>query len=316
MEEPLVYIVISNYQGLTNQYKGVPLIKACLDNLFSKTRYKNYRVIVADDKSSDDSVAFVRKNYPRVRITIDKYGWNSARNNNSAVRSIKGHYDYVILMNNDIIITEGDWLTRFVRDARKTRADIMGCKLLYPDGRLQQAGLVTSFPPYAVGRGSMDSDKYSTIKRVGGVGAAVMLIRRECIERIGLLDEVYNFGPDDAEYCIRATRAGMRIIYDGKISMLHLEGWSTANSKVTGSSFTTFYYYQRGFIHFVKDNFGALYIPYLLLYELGNAIISVEGKDRKRGITSIRLKNKPLQRLYVTFKAWKDYLFNIDYNPT
>lgn len=309
MKEPLVYIIISNYQGLTNQYKDRPLIQACLDNLLKKTKYSNYKIIIGDDKSTDGSVSFIKKAYPNIGITVDPYGWNSARANNNAIRSIRGRFDFVLLMNNDVIVTDSKWLSRLVSDAEKSKADIMGCKLLYPDGRIQHAGLVTRFPPYCIGRGDKDNKRYSEMRKIEGVGAGCMLIRRKTIEKIGMLNEIYNFGPDDVEYCIKANKAGLKIVYDGRVNMLHLEGSSTINAKAVDTSLTTFYYRQLGFIHFVKNNFGLWHLPYLFLYEIGYSLISVEGKDRKRGVWSIRIKNRPFNRLYSTMKAWRDYLF-------
>ena len=311
MKKPLIYIGITNYQGLAYRYNGKPLLKVCLDSLLSKTKYANYKVIVADDKSTDGSVPFVRKNYPKVGITVDPEGWHSSRNINSAIRSIKGPFDFFLLMSNDVIVRDGEWLSRLVSDAQRTKADIIGCKLLYPDGRIQNAGSAAGFPPVHIGRGEKDGKKYSTMHSAEGITAALMMISKHAIDTIGMYNEQYNFGPDDMEYCIKARKAGLKIIYDGKVSLVHLEGATSSNLQANDAWLKTFYYGQIGFIHFVRNNFGLWRLPYLFLYQLGYCIISVGGKSGKRGLSSIRIKNAPLKRIYITLKAWKNYALGI-----
>ncbi len=312
MAEPLVYIIITNYQGVANRYGSEPLLKVCLDSLLSKTRYTNYRVIVSDDKSHDGSVSFVKKNYPHVAVAVDRQGWNSARTINNGIRSINGPFDFALIMANDVIVRDGAWLSRLVRDALKTDAGVTGCRLLYPSGRVQHAGYIADFPLRVVGRNDKNSKRYSRIRRADAVTAALMLISKKTMKGIGLFNELYRFGPCDVEYCMEARKAGFTVICDGRVGLTHLEGATTTNSKGGDTKFRAFYYSQRDFIYFVKNNFGTWRLPYVFLYELLYSVISTDQVDGKRRLAAIRIKNAPLRRIYLTLKAWMDYVLRSD----
>ncbi|MGI5836439.1 MAG: glycosyltransferase, partial [Chloroflexota bacterium] len=120
-------------------------------------------------------------------------------------------------LNNDTVVTPG-WLAALQAAAERTPdAGIVSGKIIGPDGRVQLAGAYIAFDGSArmIGEGlSPEDPSLATEREVCYVGGHCMLIRREVIESIGLLDDSYGFGyHEDTDYCYRARQAGFRVIY-------------------------------------------------------------------------------------------------------
>ena len=118
-----VAIIISNYNGLSYKYKGKSIIFLVLNSLIKNTSYKNYKVIVADDYSTDNSIAYIKSKFPSVRIVKNSENGGFSKNNNNAIKYAIKKYDpdYFLLLNNDIIITQKDWLSEMVEAAESDR---------------------------------------------------------------------------------------------------------------------------------------------------------------------------------------------------
>lgn len=220
MKYPSVCIIILNWNGKE-------ILKKCLDSLLKLTDYPNYKVIVVDNGSSDNSVEFVKNNYKNVDIlALDKnYGFSGG--NNKGIKYAKEKYnpDYFLLLNNDTEIIQRDWLKKLVKSAKKFNADIVGCKLLYPNRTIQHAGINVTFLSEHIGRYESEN-KYSEIRFVGAVTFACVLIKKKVFEKIGLLDEIFFSGHEDIDFCFRARKNGFKILYNGKVKLIHYESVS------------------------------------------------------------------------------------------
>ena len=305
--EPLVAIIVSNYNGASNLYNGKSILFRCLKSL-ELTSYKNYKVIITDAHSTDKSRELTSEFNGAEFVDIG-YRANFSENNNFAIRYAKKKYnpDYYLLLNNDIIITDRYWLKKLVDSAKRYKAGMVGCQLLYPNGNIQHAGmLIDYYGGRNRGRGEKYRGQYNKIEEVPGVTFALVLISKKVIEKVGLLDENFNMGFEDVDYCIRARQNGFKIIYNGKIKATHLEGFSSTNSSSEAIRFENFYKGQRNFIYLMhkhKEIFGLQNkIAGLFIYFLA-AIISIEGWDRPRSFLSIRFKDNKWKRVVLSFKA-------------
>jgi len=218
---PKVCIIVLNWNGKD-------LLKKCLDSLLNLTDYPNYKVIVVDNRSTDGSQEFVKKNYPQVDLLeLDKnYGFTGGNNRGIIYAEKKYKPKYFLLLNNDTEIIQKDWLKLLVESAEKYDAGIVGCKLLYPDRRIQHAGINTTFLSEHIGRYE-DENKYTEIRAVGAVTFACVLINRKVFEKIGLLDEIFFAGHEDIDFCFRARKNGFKIIYNGYVKLIHHESITT-----------------------------------------------------------------------------------------
>jgi GT2 family glycosyltransferase len=114
-KKDLVSIIIVNWNGLK-------WLNKCLDSLYSQT-YKNYEIILVDNASTDDSIAFIKENYPEVIIVCTKKNLGFAGGNNLGIEKAKG--EYILLLNNDTWV-DNDFLDKMLNSFLNSDYDIMG----------------------------------------------------------------------------------------------------------------------------------------------------------------------------------------------
>jgi GT2 family glycosyltransferase len=121
---------------------------------------------------------------------------------------------------------EPTWLSSLVDAAEKDKEiGIVGCKLLYPDGTIQHAGM-DFWPDRLRGKGQGGS-KFSSIEDMDAVTGACFLLTRALLLKIGGFDEVFSpYYYEDVDFCFRARAAGFKIKYAGNVALTHSEGAS------------------------------------------------------------------------------------------
>ena len=208
-------------------WNGMGFLERCLSSLLRQT-YPHYHILVVDNASTDGSVAMVRQRFSRVEVIENDRNLGFAGGMNVGLRHAQG--GIIVLLNQDTEVRE-DWLEWLVEAMESDeRIGIVGCKLLYPDGKtLQYAGGILAYP-LAIGahrgRGELDRGQYNTKSEVDFVTGAALGLHRALLEEIGLLDEGFFFYYEDADLCFRAKEAGYRVIYMPKAVAIHHEGIS------------------------------------------------------------------------------------------
>ncbi|MDD5472790.1 MAG: glycosyltransferase family 2 protein [Candidatus Methanoperedens sp.] len=188
---PFVSVIVLNYNGLR-------FLDDCFQSL-EKIDYPNFEVVMVDNRSTDGSVKYVKENYGWIRVIEAPENNGFAYGNNIGIRNTKGKYVY--LLNNDTICTP-DFLTRVVEEAE-----------LDPT-----IGIAGSWPlDYKYRQYKDDALRFYAHLRhktaqVSAVAGAVMLIRRDALDKIGLLDKKYFLYWEDAEFCWRATLMGYKVV--------------------------------------------------------------------------------------------------------
>ena len=226
MELPKVAVLVLNFNG-----------KRYLENCFSSLRsqsYPRYDVYLVDNASSDDSIEYVRRNFPFVKvIALDKnYGFAEAYN--KAIQAVD--YRYIALLNNDTRV-DFDWLRELVK-AILIDDGIVACGskiLLERDTkRLNHAGgkLTPLGGGFDIGLLEEDSDLYSRMRYVGCVCGASMLIKRDAFSMIGGFDPDFFAYFEDVDFCWRAWLYGLKILYVPSSVVYHRFG-GTWDSKIS-----------------------------------------------------------------------------------
>jgi GT2 family glycosyltransferase len=265
-------IIIVNYNG--GEY-----LKNCLDSIKKNTLYKNYKVIVVDNNSNDGSNKLVKEN-----LIINKKNEGFSKGNNIGIKYALKKYnpDYFYLLNNDTIVKK-NWLTEAIKTIEKyPLAGIVGSKQLNFDGEETiYSGWIKMF------RVKYHYGKETEVNWVSGAG---MLIKKEVMEKIGLLDEIYSPAYyEETDFEKRAMINGFKIFNCPTSIILH-KGGATA-SKLNFDEI----FYRNRIIYFLKY--------YNLFYFLPRVII-----DLLRGIKNKNLKivlsgyKKGLKIHYVTTK--------------
>jgi GT2 family glycosyltransferase len=220
-KKPLVYIVIINWNG-------GEMIEKCISSL-KLTSYPNYKLILIDNASEDNSVKKLKKIFPNMEIIIlnDNYGCASGRNVSIKTLLKNKKVDYICLMDSDVITIQKDWLDLQIKELEKNKNyGISGGKLIFPDNRLQVIirNDRSNFE-------EKDEGQYNFIQETNAVWGACMIIKRSVIEKIGLLDENFFYGPDDVDYCYRAKKKGFKILYNGFSKSIHIGAYSGLSPK-------------------------------------------------------------------------------------
>jgi GT2 family glycosyltransferase len=183
------------------------------------------RVIVADDASGPEHVAALRE-IAGIEVVEGSENAGFAANVNRGLRAADPTRDVVVL-NSDTEALPG-WLAALQYASCQKQVGVVGARLLYPDERIQFAGTVRNLgaPEWFDHRYRFKPKDWGPAA-VGGPALAVtgacMYVRRELIERVGLLDEAYPMAYEDVDWCLRAWQAGFRVLYFPAACLIHHE---------------------------------------------------------------------------------------------
>jgi len=221
--EPLVSIIIPN----KDQSEA---LKKCLDSIRKKTSYRNYEIIIVENNSEEpETFAFYKKIAgEKIKIVTWEGEFNYSAINNFGVRHARG--DYLLLLNNDVEIINGDWLTEMLSHCQRKEVGIVGAKLYYPDNTIQHAGIIIGIGGVAgsvfVGLPRAFSGylhKASIQLDLSAVTAACMLVKRSVFEQVGGLEEKLKVAFNDVDFCLRVREKGYLVVYDPYAELYHYE---------------------------------------------------------------------------------------------
>lgn len=211
-----------------------PLLERCLPSVVA-TEYTDMEIVLADNGSTDDSVEWVQANYPSVRVISIGENLGFCGGNNRAIEQTDS--PFVVLLNNDVQV-EPDWLEHLVTRAQTdTRIAAVQPKLLQFDdhGRFEYAGASGGHIdrlgyPFARGRVFFeveeDTGQYDDAADVFWATGAALLLRREALNRVGLLDEAFEFHMEEIDLCWRLRSAGYRVMVEPQSRVYHIGGGS------------------------------------------------------------------------------------------
>ncbi|MDO4326590.1 MAG: glycosyltransferase [bacterium] len=219
-EKPTVSIIIPCYNQIYYTYE-------CLRSIEKYTKDVEYEVIIADDVSTD-ATAKLGKFVKHVVISRNSTNQGFLKNCNQAAKKARGRY--VMFLNNDTQVTEG-WLSSLVKLIESdSTIGMVGSKLVYPDGRLQEAGGIIWSDGSGWNYGRLDDpDKpeYNYVKDVDYISGAAILLSKALWDKIGGFDE--RFAPaycEDSDLAFEVRKAGYRVVYQPMSKVIHFEGVS------------------------------------------------------------------------------------------
>jgi len=230
---PLISIIIPTKDQLS-------MLLRCIDSLLEKTAYQNYEVLIVDNNSeAPDALAWFSgveaMNEDKLRVLRYPHPFNYSAINNMAAREARG--EYLVLLNNDTAIIDESWLDALINHALRPEVGIVGAKLLYPDGRIQHAGVVLGLggPAEHVFIGEpKDASGYMQRLQVdqnySAVTAACLMVRKSIYEQVGGLDEGLSVSYNDVDFCLKVREAGYLLVWTPHSVVMH-EG-SVSQSRV------------------------------------------------------------------------------------
>ena len=210
----------------------VDLLHRCVESIFAHTTYRPFELLVVDNGSQDAvTLRYLRELETRenVRVLRDERPFNFGALNNGAAAQARG--ELLALVNNDIEVRSPDWLEELVRHALQPGTGAVGCKLLFPDGRIQHAGVVLGIGGVAGhihkflhGDGPGYQGRAQLTQHLSAVTAACLVVRRALYLEVGGIEEEHlPVGFNDVDFCLRLLAAGYRNVYTPHAVLLHHE---------------------------------------------------------------------------------------------
>lgn len=224
-------------------YKSRDEITACLGSIPRTLQGRPVEVIVVENASDDGIGELVRRDFPWVKYLEPGENLGFGKANNLAYEHARG--EYVLFLNPDTISNEAAYRHCLERLQADPTIGVISPKLVMADGEMDLAsrrsiptvwdgfcralGLAARFPKSRLFAGyNLTYLPADGTYDVGSVNGAFMLCPRRALLRFGVFDEQFFMYGDDLDFCYRAAKAGYRVVYDGRVQMIHLKGMSSS----------------------------------------------------------------------------------------
>lgn len=226
-ELPKVLIIIPTYEGKQLLEEHLPSVMS--------TDYPNYDVVVVDNASSDETLKFLKQNFPKIKIIENRRNLGFGRANNKAFMKYPD-YDFYALLNNDMDV-EADWLSKLVNSMiHDSKIAAVGPKILYSfkiDGQnvVNSAGMLINKNYLGMDRycGLPDSEDYNKVEEVSALSGGALLLRRKALEDVGYFNPLMYFYYEDVDLSLRLRDSKWKLIYNGN-SVVYHDHMGTARS--------------------------------------------------------------------------------------
>jgi GT2 family glycosyltransferase len=246
------------------------LLKDCINSIYENTKDLNYEIIIVDNNSSDGSCDMVKENFLHIEncdLIENKDNKGFASGNNQAIRIAKGNA--ILLLNPDTLINADVIKKTYECLVQDEKLGVTGCKVLNPDGTLQLAcrrmaprpkdAFFKLFGISKLFKSNKNLTRYNLTHvsedeflDVDSVSGCFLMIKREVIDRIGLLDETFFMYGEEMDWCMRAKKEGYIVRYCPVGTIIHYKGESSKKLGVKA----TYEFYRAMIIFYNKYNKG------------------------------------------------------------
>ena len=261
--KPLVYLIVLNYKGYGDTCE-------CVDNLLQQN-YENYKILIVDNDSQDESFEKLRIRYPQIPIVQTGKNLGYAGGNNIGIHiAVKEGAQYIGILNNDIRAEEdvvSKMVTAFAQDDKLGMIGPAICE--WNSDIIQSAGASINFFTgnsilYHKGESYLEIEK-SNIIYGNYLGGAALFFRPSILDAIGNIPECYFMFFEETEWCVKAVKSGYLVACDLDARIWHKE--SAAVNKISNMKR---YYLDRNRILFIKRNarlYQRLVFTFLLILQ-------------------------------------------------
>jgi GT2 family glycosyltransferase len=295
-KKKLVSLVIVNYNGKGDSIELLESLKM--------TDYPNYEIIFVDNASADDSVQVIKRKFPYAKIVENKENLGYAGGMNRGIQASKG--DYIVLLNNDMVVFQKDWLTKLVDVAESDEkiGVVRGLFLYYKTdvidtiGQMERNAVLRLINPYLP---LFKREKYDGVFREfveisGGNG----LVKRKVFDTVGLLDEKMFIYFEEIDFCHRAGKAGFKMV-----SITSSKLWHKGSNTIRKNTyFSTFHNYKNKLRFYLKnyDPISKMFAMILNLSFYMGLMVFYAAKGRYDLSKALR------DAIYWNILNWRDYV--------
>lgn len=251
-------------------FRTPDLVASCLDSLLGQLRAPDHAVVIVDNASCDGSAERLEHwmaandRHGLVQLICSEHNLGFSGGNNLGIRARNA--DYYLLLNSDTIVRPGAIAALLKTAESNTDAGIISPRLEWPDGLAQescfrfptpvsefiaaaQTGPITSL----LKRFDVPLAARDTIVRPCWTSFACVLLRKEMLDEIGLMDEGFFLYFEDVEYCRRAGAADWEVVHNPAARVVHLRGGSSPVKRLSArqKALPRYYYESRSRFFFV-----------------------------------------------------------------
>ena len=227
-----ISVVILNYNGKN-------WLQQFLPNVIANTTYPNTEIIVADNASTDDSIAFIKQTFPQIRVVINEKNSGYAGGYNEALKQIES--DYYVLLNSDVEVTS-DWIKQVINYMQQDEL-IAACqpKILsfHERNKFEYAGAAGGFIDkygYPLCRGRIfdtceeDTGQYNSSGEIFWASGACLFIKADLFHQVGGFDADFFAHMEEIDLCWRLKNLGYKICYCADSTVYHVGGGTLEKS--------------------------------------------------------------------------------------
>lgn len=225
---PKVSIIIPNKDNKS-------VLDTCLMSIFDKSTYENYEIIVVENNSTEketfDYYDEIKSRYDKVKVV----NWQEKRFNYSEINNFGIKYatgEHIIFLNNDIEIISPKWIEEMLMYSQRPDVGAVGAKLYYPDDTIQHAGVIMGLGADRLAghifHGLPRNDvgymgRLWISQNMSAVTGACMMVRRDVLEKAGMLSPCFASSFCDIDLCLKIRRAGYLIVWTPYAEAYHYE---------------------------------------------------------------------------------------------
>ena len=239
-------IITINYNGLNDTCELIETLPLEDDSI---------EVIVVDNASKEDEASMIQQRYPRVKVIRSKENLGFAGGNNLGIKAAKGKY--LFFLNNDTLLkhhtSDISLLINRLESSPKVGMVCPKIRFTWGDNPIQFAGYTPlsriTMRNRAIGCGESDHGQYDTPHSTPYAHGAAMMVKREVIDKAGLMPECYFLYYEELDWSMMIRRAGYDIWYDSAVTVFHKESQTTGQQSPLRT-----YYITRNRLLFVKRN--------------------------------------------------------------
>ncbi|EYE87925.1 glycosyl transferase family 2 [Fervidicella metallireducens AeB] len=259
-------------------YKTKDLTKQTIKSVMDTTHNVQYEIILVDNASGDGSLEAIMEEYNDIAFIANTENVGFSKANNKAIKKSRGKY--ILLLNSDTKILDGCIEKCFKYMEEHEEIGALGPKIYLMNGELDHA-CKRGFPtPSAslcymlkldrIFAGKKKFGKYKMsylpddeINEVDSLTGAFMMVRKDVIEKVGMLDENFFMYGEDLDWCYRIKEAGYKVVYYPEAQMIHYKGQSSKKKRLK-----TIYEFHRAMYLFYNKHYYKKYsfVVTLLVY--------------------------------------------------
>lgn len=225
--EPLVSIMIPNKDHRED-------LEKCIHSIYEKSTYRNFEILIIENNSETEEIFSYYNELEQEHSNLRVLRWDKPFNysaiNNFGAEHARG--EYLVLMNNDIEVKSESWMEEMLGYCQREDVGVVGAKLLFPDERIQHAGIIVGLGPSGTAGHifyTFPNDvftyvgKASSTQDLSAVTAACMMTKKSLYQEIGGMDESFVVAFNDVDYCLRVREQNKLVVYHAFVEMYHYE---------------------------------------------------------------------------------------------